>query len=93
MASKYQWIMYTAQSIPGGLSFDLDRATSLADAKAKFEKFCRDAWTTDCSATLYAYSDESWAQAQDFRKVGCPFDYPDRLIERGRNGGIKVSRA
>jgi hypothetical protein len=50
------------------------------------------ATSDNVSATLYAYSDEAWAEAEDFRRVGCPFDYPDRLLELGPRGGVKVTR-
>lgn len=92
MARKYEWIVYLSQNISGGQSFDLQRARSIRDAQDQFETFCREVYSDDCSALLYAYSDEAWAQALDFRDVGCPFDYPDRLIERGARGGVKVTR-
>ena len=92
MASKYQWIMYAQQNIPGNISFDLSRVKSLDEAKRALETFSRAVYCDDVSATLYAYSDEAWAEAEDFRSVGCPFDYPDRLIERGTRGAMKVSR-
>ena len=92
MARKFEWIIYLSQNIPGNQSFDLQRATSIRDAQSRFEAFCYSVMSDDCVATLYAYSDEAWAEALDFRDVGCPFDYPDRLIERGARGGVKVSR-
>lgn len=92
MARKYEWIMYLSQNIPGSLSFDLQRATSIRDAQDQFSTFCREVYSEDCHAFLYAYSDEAWAEAEDFRGVGCPFDHPDRLIERSRTGAVKVTR-
>lgn len=92
MARKYEWIVYLSQHIPGSQSFDLQRARSINDARDQYEDFCAGVYSDDCSATLYAYSDEAWAEALDFRDVGCPFDYPDRLIERGARGGVKVTR-
>ena len=90
--SKYQWIMYAQQNMAGGQSFDLSRVTSIGAAKSALETFAREVCSDDVSATLYAYSDEAWTEAEDFRDVGCPFDYPDRLLELGPRGGVKVSR-
>jgi hypothetical protein len=91
--SKYQWIMYLHQNGFGaGMPGDLHRVRSLEDARSAFETFCREVYSDDCTASLYAYSDETWESAEEFRNVGCPFDYPDRLIERGPRGSVKVSR-
>ncbi|MEV7814242.1 hypothetical protein AB0P05_26480 [Streptomyces flaveolus] len=86
--TTYRWIMYVSQNIPGNTSFDLMRAASLEDAREQYRAYCEAVFSDDCSMTLYAYSDERWAEAEDFRDTGCPFDYPDRIIERGPNGGI-----
>jgi hypothetical protein len=92
MARKYEWIMYPQMNgIPGGHT-SVTRVRSIDEAKSELETFSRETYHDDVSATLYAYSDEAWAEAEDFRNVGCPFDYPDRLIERGARGGLKVSR-
>lgn len=88
--AKYRWIMYVSQNTPGNLSFTLERVTSLDAARFAYADYCRAVYTDECSATLYTYTDEAWAEAEDFRDTGCPFDYPDRLIERGPNGGIVV---
>lgn len=91
MARKYEWIMYQQMNgLPGSES--VSRVHSIDEAKRALETFSRETYHDNVSATLYAYSDEAWAEAQDFRNVGCPFDYPDRLIERGPRGGMKVSR-
>ena len=91
--SKYQWIMYAHQNAyGGGMPGDLSRVTSINAAKDALETFAREVYSDNVSATLYAYSDEAWAEAEDFRDVGCPFDYPDRLLELGPRGGVKVSR-
>jgi hypothetical protein len=89
----YRWIMYLSQNIPGNMSFGLSRADSLASAREAFETFCEEVYSDDCSATLYAYSDEAWSSAEDFRDVGCPFDYPDKAIERGPRGGVRITNA
>jgi hypothetical protein len=92
--SKYQWIMYLHQNgFGGGMPGELQRVRSIDEARDAFETFCREVYSDDCSATLYAYSDDAWSSAEDFRNVGCPFDYPDRVIERGARGGVKVTRA
>lgn len=91
--SKYQWIAYFHQNqFGGGMSGDLHRVRSIDEAKSELNRYSRDAYSDDVSATLYAYSDEAWASAEDFRDIGCPFDYPDRVIERGPRGGFKASR-
>lgn len=90
--AKYKWIMYIQQNIPGNTSFWLERAASDGQAKRLFGDYSDAVGTDDCSATLYAYDDASWASAEEFRGIGCPFDYPDRIVERGDRGGIKLSR-
>jgi hypothetical protein len=92
MSTPYRWIAYTQQNIPGNPSFELSRHTSLADAVQHVADYGDAVMYDDCSATLYAYSDERWEQAQRFADAGCPFDYPDRLIERGPRGGWRVER-
>lgn len=88
----FRWIAYSMQNSPGNQSFLLSRHESLIDAEDNFERFCREVYSDDCHSALYAYSDEAWESAEDFRDVGCPFDYPDRLIEHGPRGGIVVNR-
>ncbi len=88
---SYRWIMYTMQHMPGNVFSDLKRVDSLSEAVAEYDYFCKAVGTDDCSSTLYAYSEEAWESAEEFRNSGCPFDYPDRIIERGPNGGIRVN--
>lgn len=88
----YRYIMYVSQNMPGNVSFDLLRVHSLDDARCEYGKFCDAVGTDDCSAGLYAYSDDAWTEAGDFRDVGCPFDYPDYIIERGPSNGIRTER-
>lgn len=88
--SAYRWIMYVQQHIPGNLSFGLYRCASLTDAREMFDGYCRSVGSDDCSATLYAYTDEGFESAREFEGIGCPFDYPDKVIERGPKGGVKV---
>lgn len=87
----YRWIVYVQQNIPGDLSFTLSRVSSLEAAREAIAEFSRDVGYDDCSATLYPYSEDTWREAQEFEDVGCPFDYPDRIIERGPRGGWRVA--
>ena len=87
---NYRWIMYVSQNIPGNTSFTLERVPSLLSAILEYENYCMAVGTDECSATLYAYSDDAWKDAEDFRGTGCPLDYPSRIIERGPMGGIRV---
>lgn len=89
--TNYRWIMYLYTPMPGDTSVTLRRVTSLAAAKEELKEFERNSGFYDsCSAALYGYSEENWAEAEDFATSGCPFDYPAKLIERGPRGGIKV---
>lgn len=86
----FRWISYTMAHIPGEQSFRLERHTNLVEARTAFLKFCRDSGYDNSSMTLYAYSDEAWEQAEDFRDVGCPFDYPNKRIIRGPRDGVRL---
>lgn len=87
---NYRWIMYIETPIPGGGAINLNRVTSIAKAKAELEEFEGDLYLWGaCSARLYPYSEEDWAEAQNFANVGCPFDYPSYIIEHGPRGGLK----
>ena len=78
---SFAWILFTFL-----------RCTSLDHAKEEFKAY-RDASGIECSGSLYVYDDESWALALEFAGVGNPFDYPDKVIESGPNGGIRVNAA
>jgi len=93
-----RWISYTSQNIPGNQSFSLHFHNNLTDALDVYKTYCREVGYDDCSMTLYAtpYWDadkleEMIESAKKFMDVGCPFDYPDRIIERGPLGGVKIS--
>jgi hypothetical protein len=88
-----RWIMYMWQAIPGGDSADPIRIDSLDTARDKFEQFGMDMNAEDIVAALYAYSDDAWESAEEFRGIGNPFDYPDKIMERGPRGGILVRNA
>ncbi|MGA4923251.1 hypothetical protein, partial [Bacillus subtilis] len=87
-----RWISYTQQNLPGNQSFQLGFHSSLDEAKLEYASFCKGVYSDECSMTLYwcgrpGLRENMIAQAKDFEEVGCPFDYPDRVIERGPRGG------
>ena len=87
----FRWIAYYQYSIPGNQSFELRAVESKREAAEWFDEFDdngRDAAT----ATLYAFTPENWELAGEFERIGCPFDYPDYVIERGPRGGLKFQR-
>lgn len=90
---KNRWISYTSQNIPGSQSFELGFHPNLEDVKASFAEFCRAVDSTDCTSSVYfAGEDQSmYDLAKEYEGIGCPFDYPDKMIERGPRGGIKVT--
>lgn len=88
-----RWISYTQQNIPGNQSFELTFHASLDEVRIEFENFCCDVDTDDCSMTLYNVDHPDGQNmielANEFADVGCPFDYPDKIVERGPRGGIR----
>ena len=92
--SKYRWIMYCHTPMPGDIGVHLYRVTSLQAAKDRVLEFERNSGFRDqCGASLYPYSEEDWADAEEFATSGNPFDYPSKLIERGPRGGLRVENA
>lgn len=97
--SDYRWIIYLHNPVGG---FGVDRVTSLESAKGALVDYCEgtgfyadlQATTGEygCTADLYPYDAESWADAEDFRNTGCPFDYPTYQVKRGPRGGVRVER-
>lgn len=88
---KYKYIMYCHTPMPGDVSVTLRRVTSLQNAILELLNFeMATGFRDSCTATLYGYSEEDWAEAEEFATTGCPFDYPWKVIERGPNGGMKV---
>ncbi len=83
----FLWIGYFHQNAYGGPG-ELMRFTSLHTAIAVYREICEALGSTDCSMSLYAYSDDAWELAGEFDGIGCPFDHPDRLIERGPHNGV-----
>lgn len=92
-----RWISYMQQNTPGNTSFQLGFHSSLFEARLEFESFCRGVGTDECSATLYwcgrpGLRENMIVEAKDFADIGCPFDYPDRLMTVGPRGGVKIER-
>lgn len=94
------WICYTSQNAFGG-SWELTFNRSLKEAVEAYKGYCEGVGTDDCTMTLYAVprkrvrsdlasAEEMIATAKEFAGVGCPFDYPDRIIERGPRGGVRI---
>lgn len=92
-STRNRWIMYAQQSGPAGMFPRVTCHESLDWCLDSLKKYARDVHTDNVSASLYAYDDESWRQARNFQDVGCPFDYPDKLIERGPKGAFRVTNA
>lgn len=97
---KYRWII--ALSVPGGHGYDVQRVTSFEDAKRALIEYGRNTGfhqdltvygTYGPTASLYPYSEEDWAEAEEYREIGNPFDYPSYLVESGPRGGVKVTPA
>lgn len=91
----FRWIMYMRDGMGMGGAFELTRVTSLHAARSEFESFADGpcGYKEGTSATLYAYSAEAWESAKEFEYVGCPFDCPDKISERGPRGGIRFVNA
>lgn len=93
-AGGYRWIVYMHQPGPGCfMSFDVVRVENIREALGALETYEREVYEDGCTASLYPYSEEDWAAAEDYRETGCPFDYPSKVIERGPRGGMRVVNA
>lgn len=88
-----KYITYTSINMAGNRSFQLDSVKSLEEARDIFRDFCDGVMNDDCHMTVYTYSVEGWASALEFKEVGCPFDYPEYIIERGPMGGVITQKA
>lgn len=89
-----RWIGYIQQNIPGNQSFEMSFYDSLDSATYGFTNYCYNVGENNCSMTLYfAGNDQSmYDLAKEYESIGCPFDYPDRVLEHGPRGGVKVNR-
>ncbi|WAB08870.1 hypothetical protein SEA_SUCCESS_91 [Streptomyces phage Success] len=92
-AAAPRWIVYLHVDVPGRDAFTVTAVENLRDARAALEAWSRAMGEDNVSASLYPYSAEAWADAVDFRSVGCPFDYPSRVITRGMRGGFRMVSA
>lgn len=63
---------------------------SLKELREGFLEYCKGVGVDDCSGPVYGWSEEAWESAVEFAGVGCPFDYPWFIVERGPRGGIKI---
>lgn len=89
---EYKYIAYVQRDMPGDRSFELHRFrkdSEVLEYLRELERETGDQW----SASLYPYSTEDWWEAGDFRDIGCPFDYPWKVSERGPRGGLKLVNA
>lgn len=95
----FRWIMYLHDPLG---SFDVERVENLEDAKVALIEYGRatgfyqDLQTNGnygCTGSLYPYSEEDWDEALRFKDVGCPFDYPSKLVENGPRGGVRITNA
>jgi hypothetical protein len=94
MMAGIGWISYTSQNIPGNQSFELGFHANLREVQKAYEEYCEAVGTEDVSMTIYSTigdkDGEMVKAAKEFEGIGCPFDYPDKIIERGPHGAIKV---
>ncbi len=96
---KVRWIVYLNHPMGG---FEVIRAPSIESAKRALVRYCEDtgfyhdlqaSGQYGCSASLYPFTQEDWDEALEYEEIGCPFDYPSKIIERGPRGGVKVTNA
>jgi hypothetical protein len=92
-AAAPRWIVYLHVDAPGRDAFTVTAVENLKAARKALGVWSLGMGEDSVSASLYPYSPEAWADAMDFRTVGCPFDYPSRIIERGPRGALRVVSA
>lgn len=94
--NTYRWIMYL--HAPLG-SFDVIRITTLEAAKSALREYDRNTGFNGalqisgeygCTGTLYPYTEEDWAEALEFKTIGCPFDHPTKIVKNGPRGGVRI---
>lgn len=95
MAKRINWISYTMQNIPGNTLSDVDYHQTLSEARDAYVDYCCAVGTDECSMSLYwcGGDEEMISTARQFEDIGCPFDYPSKIVERGPRGGIKLINA
>lgn len=85
-----RFILYVSNVIPGNVSFELITATGKLDAVQRVRQFADDTGMDAC-ATVYGFDSESWAEAQEYREIGCPFDYPMGTVDLTDSGTYKFN--
>lgn len=97
MTKRINWISYTMQNIPGNILSDVNYHHTLADARQAYIDYCDAVGTDECSMSLYYVpaneQEDMMSIARQFEDVGCPFDYPSKIVERGPRGGVKIVNA
>jgi hypothetical protein len=87
---KMRYIMYIHYSMGG---FDLKQAASLSEVRQLLRNVRRNSGDENVSASLYPWSEEDWSSALEYATIGCPFDYPWKVVESGKRGGVVISNA
>lgn len=90
--TEYEYIAYACRDVPGDRSFELLRfrkESEALDHLRELERETGDEW----SMSLHGYSTKDWFEAKSFEDVGCPFDYPWKISERGPRGGLRFVNA
>ena len=85
-----RYIMYIHYSMGG---FDLKQAGSLSEVRRLFRRAGEQGGDENVSASLYPWSEADWAEAVEYDTIGCPFDYPWKIVEFGKRGGVVISNA
>lgn len=97
--TKYRWIAYYHHPLGG---FEVERHTNLYTAGRGLVDYCENTGfyydlqvngEYGCTASLYPFTEEDWAEAKEYEEIGCPFDYPSKLLKRGPRGGVSVINA
>lgn len=88
---EYEFIAYLRHEA-WSHSFELHRFRSEREALDYLRKQERETGE-QYSMSLYGYTTEDWFEAKSFEDVGCPFDYPWMISERGPRGGLKLVNA
>lgn len=90
---KMRWITYASIVMAGNQSSDMGFHPNLNSVKAAYLEFCEAMSGYECIMTVYFAGDDQsmYDLAKEYETIGVPFDYPDKLVERGPRGGIKVT--
>lgn len=88
---EYEFIAYLHHEA-WSHSFELHRFRSEREALDYLRKQERETGE-QYSMSLYGYTTKDWWEAKGFETIGCPFDYPWKISERGPRGGLKLVNA